>query len=320
MRRRRKERESSGLNVWRSYSDMMAGILLLFVLIMCVTLFQSQINYENSIKEQQEKLVLQEEYTKEIMSQKNIVADQADQLLSQADQLSSQDELLAAQKQQLDELAAQLAAQQAKLEEQGLTLASQQSALDEKTSLLATQQEKIDKIIGVKADVIEALKMEFADNDINVQIDPDDGSMVLDSNVLYAYDDTKLTEEGRAVLQDVLPIYCNVLMQEEYFPYLAEIIVDGYTDSSGDYDYNLQLSQQRSLAVAEYLLDISGSFLDSENQEKLKEHLTVNGHSSSNLILDESGKEDADASRRVEVKFRLRDEEMIQELRTILES
>lgn len=320
MRRRRKERESSSLNVWRSYSDMMAGILLLFVLIMCVTLFQSQINYENSIKEQQEKLVLQEEYTKEIISQKNIVADQADQLLSQADQLSSQDELLAAQKQQLDELAAQLAAQQAKLEEQGLTLASQQSALDEKTSLLATQQEKIDKIIGVKADVIEALKMEFADNDINVQIDPDDGSMVLDSNVLYAYDDTKLTEEGRAVLQDVLPIYCNVLMQEEYFPYLAEIIVDGYTDSSGDYDYNLQLSQQRSLAVAEYLLDISGSFLDSENQEKLKEHLTVNGHSSSNLILDENGKEDADASRRVEVKFRLRDEEMIQELRTILES
>lgn len=320
MRRRRKERESSSLNVWRSYSDMMAGTLLLFVLIMCVTLFQSQINYENSIKEQQEKLVLQEEYTKEIMSQKNIVADQADQLLSQADQLSSQDELLAAQKQQLDELAAQLAAQQEKLEEQGLTLASQQSALDEKTSLLATQQEKIDKIIGVKADVIEALKMEFADNDINVQIDPDDGSMVLDSNVLYAYDDTKLTEEGRAVLQDVLPIYCNVLMQEEYFPYLAEIIVDGYTDSSGDYDYNLQLSQQRSLAVAEYLLDISGSFLDSENQEKLKEHLTVNGHSSSNLILDENGKEDADASRRVEVKFRLRDEEMIQELRTILES
>lgn len=320
MRRRRKECESSSLNVWRSYSDMMAGTLLLFVLIMCVTLFQSKINYENSIKEQQEKLVLQEEYTKEIMSQKNIVADQADQLLSQADQLSSQDELLAAQKQQLDELAAQLAAQQEKLEEQGLTLASQQSALDEKTSLLATQQEKIDKIIGVKADVIEALKMEFSDNDINVQIDPDDGSMVLDSNVLYAYDDTKLTEEGRAVLQDVLPIYCNVLMQEEYFPYLAEIIVDGYTDSSGDYDYNLQLSQQRSLAVAEYLLDISGSFLDSENQEKLKEHLTVNGHSSSNLILDENGNEDADASRRVEVKFRLRDEEMIQELRTILES
>ena len=55
--RKRREKETTGHNVWRSYSDMMAGILLLFVLIMCVTLFQSQINYENSIKEQQEKAV-----------------------------------------------------------------------------------------------------------------------------------------------------------------------------------------------------------------------------------------------------------------------
>ena len=48
--------------------------------------------------------------------------------------------------------------------------------------------------------------------------------------------------------------------------------------------------------------------------------MTVNGHSSSNLILDAEGKEDADASRRVEVKFRLKDEEMIEELRNILDT
>lgn len=304
--RRRKEKEESGLNVWRSYSDMMAGILLLFVLIMCVTLFQSQINYENSIRERDEKLYLQEEYTKEIMSQKDIVADQKDQLLSQ-------DELLAAQKQQLDELADKLAAQ-------SVTLQNQQSALDEKTSQLAVQQQKIDKIIGVKADVIEALKQEFANNDLNVQIDSKDGSMVMDASVLYGYDDAVLTEEGKDVLTEVLPIYCNVLLQEEYFPYLAEIIIDGYTDSSGDYAYNLELSQRRSLAVAEYLLGLSANFLDGEKQAELKEHLTVNGHSSSNLILNEDGVEDADASRRVEVKFRLKDEEMIEELRAILDA
>ena len=39
MRKKRKP-EEHGFNVWRSYSDMMAGVLLLFVLIMCVTLFQ----------------------------------------------------------------------------------------------------------------------------------------------------------------------------------------------------------------------------------------------------------------------------------------
>ena len=43
--RRKKKSEDSGFNVWRSYSDMMAGVLLLFVLIMCVTLFQAQKSY-----------------------------------------------------------------------------------------------------------------------------------------------------------------------------------------------------------------------------------------------------------------------------------
>ena len=34
--RKRKKSEEGGFNVWRSYSDMMAGVLLLFILIMCV--------------------------------------------------------------------------------------------------------------------------------------------------------------------------------------------------------------------------------------------------------------------------------------------
>ena len=46
--RKRKKSEEGGFNVWRSYSDMMAGVLLLFILIMCVTLFQAQKSYSSS--------------------------------------------------------------------------------------------------------------------------------------------------------------------------------------------------------------------------------------------------------------------------------
>ena len=63
---------------------------------------------------------------------------------------------------------------------------------------------------------------------------------------------------------------------------------------------------------------ISGSFLDETTQTSLQEKLTANGRSESNLILDENGNENSDASRRVEVKFRLKDDEMIQELSQIL--
>ena len=72
--------------------------------------------------------------------------------------------------------------------------------------------------------------------------------------------------------------------------------------------------------MAEYLLNLSTNFLDEDGQQDLRDKLTVNGHSSSNLVVDESGEEDADASRRVEVKFRLKDEEMIQELQEILDT
>ena len=53
-------------------------------------------------------------------------------------------------------------------------------------------------------------------------------------------------------------------------------------------------------------------------EEDLKQVLTVNGHSMSNPILDADGNVDMDASRRVEVKFRLKDDEMIDELNKIM--
>ena len=57
--RRKKKSENNSFNVWRSYSDMMAGVLLLFVLIMCVTLFQAQKSYNESIQERDDKIALQ---------------------------------------------------------------------------------------------------------------------------------------------------------------------------------------------------------------------------------------------------------------------
>ena len=64
--------------------------------------------------------------------------------------------------------------------------------------------------------------------------------------------------------------------------YLAEIIIDGYTDTDGDYDYNLELSQKRSLAVAQYLTEIRENFLSSNEISELQNYLTVNGHGSAN--------------------------------------
>lgn len=311
--RRKKKSENNGFNVWRSYSDMMAGVLLLFVLIMCVTLFQAQKSYNESLQERDEKIALQEEYTQELLDKQNALDKKDETLQNQDAQLKTQDEKLAEQEQQLAALAA-------KLKEQKSTLNAQQSALDEKTAQLKDQQAQIDQIIGVKADVIEALKNEFSKNNINVDIDAQTGALTLEASVMFDYDQAELTDAGKQALEQILPIYCKVLLQDDYMKYLAEIIIDGYTDTDGDYSYNLQLSQQRSLAVAQYLLDIQGNFLDATQSQNLEKYLTVNGHSMANPVLDANGNVDKDASRRVEVKFRLKDEEMIDELNQLLSS
>ena len=311
--RRKKKSENNGFNVWRSYSDMMAGVLLLFVLIMCVTLFQAQKSYNESLQERDEKIALQEEYTQELLDKQNALDKKDETLQNQDAQLKTQDEKLAEQEQQLAALAA-------KLKEQESTLNAQQSALDEKTAQLKDQQAQIDQIIGVKADIIEALKNEFSKNNINVDIDAQTGALTLEASVMFDYDQAELTDAGKQALEQILPIYCKVLLQDDYMKYLAEIIIDGYTDTDGDYSYNLQLSQQRSLAVAQYLLDIQGNFLDATQSQNLEKYLTVNGHSMANPVLDANGNVDKDASRRVEVKFRLKDEEMIDELNQLLSS
>ena len=183
MRKKRKP-EEHGFNVWRSYSDMMAGVLLLFVLIMCVTLFQAQKSYQDSLKERDEKIALQEKYTEELLEKQNALDEQAGTLKSQDEQIKSKDKQIKSQDEELSSLAEKLAkqqetleAQQKKLKEQQKKLSSQkkklssqqdtlkeqQSALDEKTELLEEQQEKIDKIIGVKAEVVEALQKELSE-------------------------------------------------------------------------------------------------------------------------------------------------------------
>ena len=133
MRKHRKHKGEGGFNVWRAYSDMMAGLLLLFVLIMCVTLFQAQKSYDDSIKERDDKLALQQQYTAEIENKQNTVDEQANQI-------QSQDELLASQQAALDELAAKLASQQATLDDQAAKLSDQESQLNTQSALLSQQQ------------------------------------------------------------------------------------------------------------------------------------------------------------------------------------
>ena len=146
-------------------------------------------------------------------------------------------------------------------------------------------------------------------------MDPNTGDIMLDSAVFFETGSSEIKPEGRALLDLFVPVYLDVLLRDQYADYLGEIIIEGHTDSKGTYNANLRLSQNRALQVAIYCLDMPS--LTTAQKAKLQHILTAKGRSYADLVLV-NGVEDADASRRVEFKFSLKDAEMIEEMNRIL--
>ena len=109
-----------------------------------------------------------------------------------------------------------------------------------------------------------------------------------------------------------------MLLQDSFRPYIAEIIVEGHTDTDGGYASNMELSFARANAVAEFCQNEKNG-LTNEQIAELQSVLTVNGRSYSNPVYKEGTTEvDMAASRRVEIKFRLKEDEMIDKINEVL--
>lgn len=259
MRLKRRYHKKSGeqINYWQSYSDLMAALLLMFMLITLAISLKANMDYEKELKER-------DAYEAELQEHERI--------------------------------------------------------MQENEKIMKEQEKKINDLIGIKAQIIEELSAAFSDVDLTVKIDNNTGSITFASSVLFGYDDAQIKETGEEFLNQFLPIYVNSILNEKFKDYVSEIIIEGYTDDKGAFIYNLELSQKRAFSVSKYCLEHPGLFDNSIDFAHLKSILTTNGKSMSNLIVDENGNVDADASRRVEFKFRLKDDEMINEMKNILEN
>ncbi len=304
MKRRRHSDEET--TYWLSYSDMMAGLLLTFVLIIAFTMMHAKMQYDAKETE---------------------LLGKEQELLIQADELDEEREIVARQKTTLDEQAKMLNAQEEALAEQGEKIAIQEKTLKEQHELLnklealmSEQQQKLDDIIGVRTELVEELKKEFDNSDLHVAVDEKTGAITFDASILFEYNQATLTEPGKKFLSQFLPRYVDVLMSPRYKDYISEILIEGHTDTEGNYLFNLELSQKRALSVAKYCMSDNSSVLTKTQLDELKDVISATGRSYSNPVYTEDGSVDMEASRRVEFLFRLKDEEMVREMIEILDS
>ena len=204
---------------------------------------------------------------------------------------------------------------ESRIDSQSAQLTEYEQQLDAYRYELQKKQGQLEQMVGVKAQIVQQLSLALRKSGIDVSVDEQTGAIALPSQMLFTTNSATLSDGGQKYLRRFLPVYLDVLLSDEFRSYVAEIIIEGHTDSNGTYLHNLQLSQERALSVANYVLgdsfmsDTLG--LNASAKKTLLGLVTASGRSFSAPVLDANGDEDQNASRRVEIKFRLKDDETI---------
>lgn len=134
--------------------------------------------------------------------------------------------------------------------------------------------------------------------------------------VLFATGSDKVKKKFRNILADFFPRYLSVL--NKYQEDIAEIRIEGHTSSYwrgaknnlDAYFSNMRLSQDRTRSVLQYCLTLP---VVAPELSWARDLITANGLSSSKLIMEE-GRENANASRRVEFRVRTKAETRIMKI------
>lgn len=174
---------------------------------------------------------------------------------------------------------------------------------------MSKNEKIIEELNSTRVEIINKLKAEFEKEDIEIEIDSKTGAIRLSAGVLYDFGKSELKDDGKQFLERFIPKYLKVLLDdEEIKKHVSQIIIEGHTDSNSSYIYNLKLSQERAFSVVEFILSDNFAY---ENKEDLEKYLTANGRSFSELIKEDDGTVNEEKSRRVEIKFRLNEEETL---------
>lgn len=170
--------------------------------------------------------------------------------------------------------------------------------IDDQQRLENMDEDDLAEIQEKQADLLSDLAAAFENAGIGVTINEQSGEIALDASVLFPVGEYQVSEEGKTLLEQFIAVYCSVVFDEKYEDFVSTIMVEGHTDSTGDYASNEVLSQNRAESVATHCVSAGGDYA-----EALEDMMVAVGYSSDNLVLDKNGKEDKDASRRVCFRF-----------------
>lgn len=174
-------------------------------------------------------------------------------------------------------------------------------------------------LLQTRRQIITELQKRLGDAEgVNVAIDSTSGSVRFDGKVLFKEDEARLLPQGKTQLRAFAAQYLPVLLGTEHFrDELDAIVIEGHTNDNGTYMYNLDLSQRRAFNVMAFLIQNASGYAGD-----LRKYVTANGRSFSDPICvdqrpcgpGQPGAVDDVRSRRIEIRFRLKNKEVIQKI------
>jgi len=163
------------------------------------------------------------------------------------------------------------------------------------------------------------------DNDLSIKF--------VNEDFLFESGESRIKGKFKTILEEFLPRYFDIILQDKYIDNIAEIRIEGHTDTipyptrdPDPYIANIKLSQERSAAVLKYFRNMDYyTMLSKENSEQLRFLLTANGLSYGKTVGNDRRLTyitkkpiNNDYSRRVEFRIITTSEKLIEKVLTDL--
>ncbi len=332
----KKNKNEDITNFWISYADLMAGLLFVFILLIGAIVTKSIIlknhllSSENTLEKKKSVLQLKNDEIQDLKAmlfQKNtqlssfsdkivvlqsIINDVNASLLEKERNLSDYQGKVLVLSNELNEKKHSVQLKDEELLKLLNTLGEKETRYDRLVAQMQDTKEKIKNLTGIRIKVISELKKILGKK---IKIDPKNGSLRFSSNILFDKGKAVLKESSKKQLKKVFIEYVGALVgNKDIKDHIDKIIIEGHTDSDGGFLYNLELSQKRAYEVMNYLLTLN--FVKKNN---IKPLMIASGRSYLDPIYDKNGKENKDASRRIEIKFSLKNQNAMKEIERILD-
>lgn len=195
--------------------------------------------------------------------------------------------------------------------------------------IATTATERLNKITTVLSQVVQQEKVlceklqdklydNFSKRDLEIECNPI-RVIFVNSNYKFASNSSELSPQFKYALAKFFPIYLETVKNWQVADLVDEIRIEGHTDSDGGYLFNMELSQDRSRSVLDFVINLDQVQRPRENYLWTRKLLTANGlsfsrrlNSQGDEIVDERKEsEDKEQSRRVEIKLRTKAREIL---------